>query len=301
MSFRFERAHFRYSGRGIKTGLHCHTTRSDGGLSPTETVERYRSKGFQCVGITDHGQVTQLESSLGDEILVLQATENGGDPDLIGIGVESAVEPSLPLPERARLLAGQGGFTIAAHPTHCGALPSGYTDCDDLMALEIYNAYCDAAYTNGYALELWDMVLGQGKRVWGVAADDAHLNPRKRYYSDAGFGWVEVWADALTQESVLSALKQGAFFSTQGPVFDEIAVEEETISLACSPVEQIRWRTFGKVGYVEYASEDRQLTSSSLPDWFRPSRYVRIELVDNCGKRAWSNPFFVGDEVVNGA
>lgn len=292
MSFRFERAHFRYSGRGIKTGLHCHTTRSDGGLSPTETVERYRSKGFQCVGITDHGQVTQLESSLGDEILVLQATENGGDPDLIGIGVESAVEPSLPLPERARLLAGQGGFTIAAHPTYCGVLPGVYAECADLMAIEIYNAYCDAAYANGYALELWDMVLGLGKRVWGVAADDAHLNPKKRHYSDAGLGWVEIWADALAPEPVLHALKQGAFFSTQGPVFNEIVVQDGTIRLTCSPVEQVRWRTFGAVGHVEYAPEGSALTGSSLPDWFHPCKYVRIELVDRRGKRAWSNPIF---------
>ena len=301
MAFQFERAPFRHSGRRIKTGLHCHTTRSDGGLSPGETVGRYHAEGFHCVGIADHGQVTELEGPPGEEVLVLPATENGGDPDIIGIGVESAVDPSLSLSERAAALAGQGGFTIAAHPTYCGVLPSAYTACDDLMALETYNAYCDAAYTNGYAFELWDMVLGQGKRVWGVAADDAHLNPRKRYYSDAGLGWVEVWADALTPESVLSALKQGAFFSTQGPVFDEFAVDENTISLACSRVEQIRWRTFGKVGYVEYASEDSLLTSSSLPDWFRPNQYVRIELVDGSGRRAWSNPFFVGDGVANGA
>jgi len=47
------------------------------------------------------------------------------------------------------------------------------------------------------------------------------------------------------------------------------------------------------VGHVEYAPKDSQLTSSSLPDWFRPSKYVRIELVDRYGKKAWSNPFFV--------
>jgi len=169
------------------------------------------------------------------------------------------------------------------------------------MAMEIYNAYCDAAYTNGYALELWDMVLGQGKRLWGVAGDDAHLNPRKRYYSDAGLGWVEIWADTPAQRPVLDALKQGAFFSTQGPVFDEIAVDESTIRVTCSPVEQIRWRTFGKVGYVEYASGNSQLTSSSLPDEFRPSKYVRIELVDCCKRRAWSNPVFVNGESVDGA
>ncbi len=63
------------------------------------------------------------------------------------------------------------------------------------------------------------MVLGQGKRIWGVAGDDAHLNPKKRYYSEAGLGWVELWAAAPTETAIRDALKEGAFFSTQGPVF----------------------------------------------------------------------------------
>jgi len=290
--------HFRFetdatlAGPRIKAGFHCHTLNSDGGLSPGETAARYRSRNFQCLGITDHARVTQLDGPIADGFLAIGATENGGDPDIIAVGIQAAVPRDLPLAKRANLLAGQGGFTIAAHPTYCRVLPSDYVDCPDLMAMEIYNAYCDAAYANGYATELWDMVLGQGKRIWGVAGDDAHLNPGKLHYSDAGSGWVEIWAERLSKECVLKALKQGAFFSTQGPVFEKITVADGTIRLECSPVTQIRWRTFGKVGQVEYAPKNSQLTNACLPAWFRPSKYVRIELVDRDGKKAWSNPFF---------
>jgi hypothetical protein len=55
----------------------------------------------------------------------------------------------------------------------------------------------------------------------------------------------------------------------------------------------VRWRTFGKVGFVDYASPGDTLTRSELPEWFQPSVFVRIELVDSRGKKAWSNPFFV--------
>jgi hypothetical protein len=161
------------------------------------------------------------------------------------------------------------------------------------MALEIYNAYCDEAYCNGIALELWDMVLGQGRRVWGVAGDDAHLNPDKRTFSHAGRAWVEIWADEPTRESVLGALKRGSFFSTQGPRFEEIEILGSTMQIRCSPVSQVRWRTFGKVGFVEYAPAGSSLTRSALPDWYRPRAFVRIELVDHRGRKAWSNPFFV--------
>jgi hypothetical protein len=197
------------------------------------------------------------------------------------------------LAKRASVLAEQGGFTIAAHPTWCAATPDVYANCPDLMALEIYNAYCDEAYTNGLATEIWDMVLGQGKRVWGVASDDAHINSRKRYYSDAGKAWVEIWAKELSKEAILQALKRGSFYSTQKPKFTSIKVEASTIQVTCSPVSQVRWRTYGKVGFVDYAPEGGSLTQSSLPGWFEPRIFVRIELVDHHGKKAWSNPFFI--------
>ncbi len=293
----FEIPALKLSGNRIKAGFHCHTINSDGGLLPKETVNRYRAEGYACLGITDHRQVTAVDGLSGPDMLVIKATENGGDPDIIGVGIENPAPQEMSLVERARILAVQGGFTIAAHPTYCGVLPHVYVDCPDLMAMEIYNAYCDTAYVNGYALELWDMVLGQGKRIWGVAADDAHLNSKKRCYSDAGRGWVEIWAESLTELAILQALKAGAFFSTQGPVFHEIVVENSTIHLKCTPVKAVKWRTFGKVGYVEYASRNTPLTGSCLPEWFRPCKYIRIEIEDYDGKRAWSNPIFVHREI----
>lgn len=280
-------------GNRFKAGFHCHTVNSDGGLDVMNTLDRYRKAGFDCLAVTDHRQVTRTPDALPEDFLFLEGTENGGDPDIIGVGVRQAVDVGLPLAERARRLSEQGGMTIAAHPTYCGVLPQTYIECPKLMAMEIYNAYCDEAYANGYATELWDMVLGQGKRIWGVAGDDAHLNPAKRYYSDAGKGYVEIWAGQLTRRSVLSALKAGAFFSTQGPVFKRIEVGEHTIDIECSPVQQVRWRTFGKVGYVEYKKKDAELTVCSLPQGFQPRVFVRIELVDAEGKKAWSNPIFV--------
>ena len=289
----FEPSPFSEPGMWVKTGFHCHTLNSDGGLTPEETVQRYRDRGFRCLGITDHRQVTPMESFSEDGFIGIDSTENGGDPDVIGVGVHSAVSKDVPFPERVRALAQQGGFTIAAHPTYCAVTPDVFVHCPDLMAMEIYNAYCDEAYTNGIATELWDMVLGQGKRIWGIAGDDAHLKPKKRYYSDAGKAWVEVWAATLSREAILHALKQGAFYSTQGPRFENIAVEGSPIRVACSPVSQVRWRTWGSVGFVDYAPEGGCLVQSALPEWFRPRVFVRIELLDERGKRAWSNPFFV--------
>jgi hypothetical protein len=289
----FELAPAIFSGPRIKTGFHCHTVNSDGGLTPLETVETYRKLGFQCLCITDHRHVTPTDGLSDSGFICLPSTENGGMPDILAAGVETAVDTTLPLPDRARLLAGQGGFTVAAHPTYCAALPEAYLACENLHALEIYNAYCDNAYVNGCATELWDMVLGQGKRVFGVAGDDAHLNPKKGYYSHAGLAWNEVWAGEFSETGVLAALKTGAFFSTQGPMFERIEVVDGAIRIECSPVKQVRWRTFGHAGFVDHAPDGAFLTHSALPDRLQPRVFVRIELVDHNHRCAWSNPFFV--------
>lgn len=91
MSFRFEPSPLRDPGAWIKAGFHCHTVNSDGGLTPEATVQNYRDKGYQCLGIADHLLVTPTEPFSDDTFVGINATENGGDPDIIGIGVAESV------------------------------------------------------------------------------------------------------------------------------------------------------------------------------------------------------------------
>jgi hypothetical protein len=281
------------SGNWIKAGFHCHSTESDGGLSPEATVERYRELGYRCVCLTDHHRVTPISHLSDAGFLALDGTENGGDPDVIGVGSGVAVAAERSLSDRSAALASQGAFTIAAHPTYCAATADVYLACPHLHGMEILNAYCDDAYCNGYATELWDMVLGRGKRIWGVASDDAHLNPRKRHYSDAGRAWVQVQAAELSRAAVLEALTNGAFYATQGPEFTMLKAAGPTVEFTCTPVAQVRWRSFGRSGWVEYATAADGITRASIPDDLGVRGYVRVELVDAAGLRAWSNPFFL--------
>ncbi len=289
----FEPSPFSKSGRWIRAGFHCHTIDSDGGLTPEETLSRYQDAGYACAGITDHRKVTPIQHLSSDSFVAIDSIEVGGQPDVIGVGVKTSPDPALPFCEKVSNLARQGAFTIGAHPTYSAVKSETYLSCPDLMAMEIYNGYCEEAYANGIATELWDMLLGDGIRIWGVAGDDAHLNVRKRYYSDIGCGWVEIWTRELSSSAILKALRRGSFYSTQGPRFESFNVKGSKITIRTSPVEQVRWRTRGPCGYVQYASDPDGLIESSLPDWFAPRGYVRIEITDANGLRAWSNPFFV--------
>ncbi|MBK1809186.1 PHP domain-containing protein [Clostridium sp. YIM B02505] len=48
----------------IKAEFHCHTTSSDGKLSPTEVVKRAKSKGIEYLAITDHDNTEGIDEAL---------------------------------------------------------------------------------------------------------------------------------------------------------------------------------------------------------------------------------------------
>src|SRR5690606_10324432 len=97
------------------------------------------------------------------------------------------------------------------------------------VLLEIANQH-HAATNGGEPLygrlsteELWDELLADDRRVYGVASDDAqHLKKTRRELGGGsshplvpGLGWVQVEADdtALTAPAICGALEEGRFYS----------------------------------------------------------------------------------------
>jgi len=60
----------------LKGCLHCHTTKSDGNLSPEELIKKYREEGFDFVAVTDHRDKAEPHCYPDiDGILVLEGCE----------------------------------------------------------------------------------------------------------------------------------------------------------------------------------------------------------------------------------
>ena len=56
--------------------LHCHTTKSDGNLSPEELIKKYREEGFNFVAVTDHGNKPEPHCYPDvDGIIILKGVE----------------------------------------------------------------------------------------------------------------------------------------------------------------------------------------------------------------------------------
>ena len=63
----------------LKGGLHCHTTRSDGNLTPEETLTYAKEQGYDFMALTDH-QIYNLENFVPEsDMLVIPGMEYGND------------------------------------------------------------------------------------------------------------------------------------------------------------------------------------------------------------------------------
>ena len=111
-------------GRRSTIDLHCHTTASDGTLSPAEVVQRAADNGVRLLAVTDHDTVAGLAEAAGRaESLPLRllpgvelsVTHDGHTLHVVGLGVDpgapvlSALLETLQEErrERARRMAGK--------------------------------------------------------------------------------------------------------------------------------------------------------------------------------------------------
>ena len=136
--------------------------------------------------------------------------------------------------------------------------------------------------------------------IFGISADYSHHAER-----DSGFAWVWTCVVERSAAAVLDALASGRFYSSTGPVLDELHLDGASVEVSCSPCRRVTLCTgrkrgtsvsSGPSGYryggeVVSVSDDAEITRVRLE---RPPRspYGRLELVDRYGRKAWTNPLW---------
>ena len=63
------------TGSSFKANLHCHTTISDGRMTPEEVKDYYKERGYSVVAYTDHGIMVGQNHLTDDEFLALNGYE----------------------------------------------------------------------------------------------------------------------------------------------------------------------------------------------------------------------------------
>ncbi len=266
-----------------KGSVHIHSTVSDGAKSYDEAVEWYAGNGFDFVAMTDHNVFGQEHNRNG--FLILSGIEMAAHT--VGLGMSQWREPGVELTQQQEIdhINQCGGISIVAHPYWHGLTLEHLGALRDYSAIEVYNTHCDATIGRGYASVHWDYLLAAGRRIYGYAVDDSHW----RGESEGG-GYIVVNAASLSASSLLQELQAGSFYATQGPGFYQIRHEANTITVETTPVQRVNFMANPPKGKVVQTQGLLETAHFELPDGID---YVRVELMDERGRMAWSNPVWL--------
>jgi hypothetical protein len=294
-------APFSLPGRFLRGNLHTHTDRSDGRLSTERVVATYHDAGYDFLAITDHFlakydwpivdtrpfRSRDFTTLIGAE-LHAPRTEMSDIWHFVAVGLPldfAPAEAGEDGPALARRARAAGAFIGIAHPAWYSLSLADAQMLDAAHAVEIYNHGCQIMHDKGDGAYLLDGMLDKGRRLLTYACDDAHFRA-----PDFGGGWIELKAEANEPEAILEALKNGQFYSTQGPRIDAVTLSGDTIEVACSPAKGVL--VVGQ-GYLMSYHFGTGLTRASLPlEPLAESPWLRVIVLGEDGKRAWSNPIW---------
>jgi hypothetical protein len=299
---------FGRDGTWLRCGLHMHTTNSDGELAPELLVAHYRRAGYDAIAITDHWVRTVAES---DGLLLLPGVElnatvdgTGSDAHVLALGLDAdPVEPGREFPglqETVDWIRANGGIAFLAHSYWSGLRIDEFASCDGLCGLEVWNTLSELEVGRGLASLHWDEALEQGRPLLGLATDDSH-HPG----FDSGFASVHALVDERTPAGLKEALATGRFYGSTGPAIHDVLVEQDAVTVRCSPAASVTLlsaRTFGArvaAGRLGHACRGRVLEESDagivaarLERW-ASLPYGRVEVADAHGRKAWTNPLWL--------
>jgi hypothetical protein len=301
---------FSRPGKFWRGNLHTHSTLSDGALAPDKVVDAYKDAGYSFVVLSEHfvsnfdwpvADTRSMRSNrfttlIGAELHTMK-TSVGELWHILATGLPLNFEPCGETetgPELARRAANSGAFITIAHPAWSQLTIVDAHSIDVAHCVEIYNHGCAVEIDRGDGWFLLDQMLNDGKRLNAVATDDAHFH---NHNSDAFGGWVQVKAESLDPDVLLSALKSGEYYSSQGPQIHSLSISGDMLDIECSPVDTIivvggTSRSAVQTGRsISKTTIDlKQLeTGLFVP---APSPWLRVTVLDASGKRAWTNPIW---------
>lgn len=301
---------FTAPGQFWRGNLHTHSTRSDGVLPPEEVCRRYRAEGYDFLALTDHFigsygypivdtvpfRAPGFTTILGAEVHS-GAMANGELWHILAVGLPADFAPS-DSPDfhpkagqesgaeiAARAVAA-GAFVAIAHPQWSGLTLEDARDITAAHAVEVYNHGCATGCDRADGFSIADLLLSEGRKLSLIATDDAHFSEPDHFG-----GWVMVKATENTPEALLAALKDGAFYSSQGPELRDVRVEGDHVVIESTAV--VSAMVQGR-GTGARAVHGHSMTSTRVPmARLNGSPWLRVTVIDAAGKRAWSNPIWL--------
>jgi hypothetical protein len=280
--------------RYYKGNTHTHSypqsTDADTAWTGANAAAFYKQHGYDFIAFTEHGAWWDAGPLSSTGFLVISAEEagiskNGRWGHFTAIPMRSRVSGSgLTHQQLVDLIAATGGIPFLNHPRY-SAIPITAVQVIDSMKqslahMEIWNG-TTASQAGPDDISVWDSVLATGRKIYGVASDDAHRE------GHALKGWIMVRARSLAQDSIVRAIRDGDFYSSTGIVFDSIAYSPAALYVKSSNATVVRF--IGKGGVVLSTVQGNEARYEASGD----EVYVRAEAANAENQHGWTQPVMV--------
>ncbi len=301
-----------FSGSWYKGNTHTHTTASDGDTPPDEVARWYRDHRYAFLVLSDHNTFVDPESLANltnSAFLLIPGQEVTSSFDGTPVHVNGLNLPGLVEARTSPTLVGTVQANVDAvrevegvphinHPNFRWAF--GTTELRQVeryRLLEIHNGHPQVHNRGGGGTPgveaVWDSLLTDGRRVYGIAVDDAHhfqgeFAPDR---ANPGRGWVSVNAPELEPGAIMEALENGRFYASGGVELSDIVVSNRRIEVHIATRDDFRYTTtfVGAGGRVL----GRSVENPAVYELHDDVSYVRARVEDSMGYEAWTQPVFV--------
>ena len=258
------------------------------------SVEKsYEEAGYDFVALTEHNNVESNPNVEG--ILHIQNSEEDTPNSyfqrhILALGIHNPIDETATDQARVDQINNQGGIPILAHTDSWVYGWSGkqLLELKDYKHIEVFNnAIHLTSIFETYSLNDLDFLLSRGRKIFATAGDD--YTPGNPGFDGAG---VNVLAQSLTQNGIMTSLKEGNFYANQGSGSPriEVKVENEKIIKVISD-RNSNIRFIGKNGKI---LKEMKGVTDSVYEPTGDEVYVRTE-VESGGKKTWSQAIFVNE------
>jgi len=304
----------------FKGNTHTHTTLSDGDASPDDVIRWYAENGYGFLAITDHGVYAPPEDFDGHGLTLIGGTELGGLAQkpvwimnerqettpihAVGLGVSQHLESFSAdtvlqtIQMNVDSIGQTGAVPVMSHPNYWWAFGdremTQVTGCDHFELVNQHPACFPYGDEEHASVEIfWDRCLSAGRKLYGLAADDAHQYQQwGPGYANPGKGWIVARSASSSPGDILRAIRSGDFYASTGVALVEYTVTESRILVGVDETttpDGFEVLFIGLDGEIQFAG-----SSNPIEYEFRGDEvYVRAKVKATAGSYAWTQPVFL--------
>ncbi len=297
--------------RWFKGNTHTHTINSDGDSPPDAVALWYKQHGYNFLVLTDHNVFTdpKMLAGLVDSTFMLIAGEelttsfeqkpvhvNGLNiPHVLQAQKASTLLETIQ--KNVDEIRGVSGVPHINHPNFGWAISAAtLAQVKNDKLLEIFNGHPTVHNAGGGDSpgmeEVWDILLTGGKRIYGIAVDDAHHFKEEFAAGRAnpGRGWVGVRSARLDAADIMASMEAGDFYASTGVDLDDVVVTPSRLEVHIRKRGNFKYRTqFVGAGGRILAETTANPAVYTLAG---NQAYVRARVTDSGGSHAWVQPVF---------